>query len=340
MNSMKNIFEMSPVRFGIPNEYNGKGRDQVRLLSINPASGKYGRTTFSGITAMIHPGDALVFNNSMAVPASFRLFSPDLREYATVNIGYRKNGYIAEFRDINAGVENGVRFLFPDMEYIEAGQPLERFPRYRNIHVSDNFNLEMEEKAAGRYIKYDNNMPDFPEWVYRNVYASVPGSVEYPSASRPFTEDIVRELKSKGVVMASITLHCNLGSMDATEFAGKDRLLPEFYSVSIESARALNGVRDRGGRVIAVGTTAVRALATVYDGRFHSGRGYTEIFINQRTKTGVDGLITGMHDPTTSHIRLLENFVDIGLLESAYETAIGSGFTWDEFGDSTVILPS
>ena len=340
MNSMKNIFEMSPVRFGIPNEYKGMGRDRIRLLSINPASGKYGRTTFSGITAMVHPGDALVFNNSMAIPASFRLYSPGLKKYATVNIGYRQNGYIAEFRDVNARVENGVRFLFPDMEYIEAGEPLERFPRYRNINVSDNFNLEMEGRSAGSYIKYDSNMPDFPEWAYRNVYSSVPGSVEYPSASRPFTEDIVRELKRKGVEMVCITLHCNLGSMDATEFAGKDRLLPEYYSVSGESALALNNARDQGGRVIAVGTTAVRALATVYDGSFHSGSGYTEIFIGRGTVTGVDGIITGMHDPTTSHIKLLENFVDIGILESAYETAIGSGFTWDEFGDSTVILPS
>ncbi|WMT50813.1 MAG: S-adenosylmethionine:tRNA ribosyltransferase-isomerase [Ferroplasma sp.] len=339
MNGMKNIFEMSSVRFGIPNEYNGLGREQVRLLSINPVSGKYGRTKFTGITAMIHPGDALVFNSSITVPASFRLYSPDLKKYATVNIGYRKNGYIAEFRGIDNEVENGMRFLFPDMEYIDAGEQLERFPRYRNINVSDNFNLEMEEKSAGRYIKYDNNMPDFPEWVYRNVYASVPGSVEYPSASRPFTGDIVKELKRNGVHIVCITLHCNLGSMDATEFAGKDRLLPEYYSVSGESALALNRVKEQGGRIIAVGTTAVRALATVYDGSFHSGSGYTEIFINRSTETGVDGLVTGMHDPTTSHIKLLESFVDIGILESAYETAIDSGFTWDEFGDSTLILP-
>jgi S-adenosylmethionine:tRNA ribosyltransferase-isomerase len=340
MNSMKNIFEMSPVRYGIPGEYKGFSRDHVRLLSVDPATGRYSHGKFADIVSILHAGDTLVFNNSMTIPASFRLFAPGLNKYATVNIGYRENGYIAEFRDIDGVIENGERFMLPDMEYIEVDEPLERFPRYRNINVSDNFNLEVEGTAAGRYIKYENNMPDFPGCVYRNVYATVPGSVEYPSASRPFTEDILGKLQGKGVNTVCITLHCNLGSMDATEFTGKDRLLPEYYSISSEAALALNSTRDDGGRIIAVGTTAVRTMATAYNGKFHPGKGYTEIFINHKTKTGVDGIITGMHDPTTSHIKLLENFVDIGLLQSAYETAIDSGFAWDEFGDSTLILSS
>jgi S-adenosylmethionine:tRNA ribosyltransferase-isomerase len=339
MRSMKNIFELSGVKYGIPAEYKGTGRDDVKLLSIDPISGKYSRTKFAGIGNHLSSGDTLVFNNSMIVPSSFKLYSTRQKKYVTVNIGYSESGYIAEFRDINKAVEKGERFIFSDMSYLEAGEPLEQFPRYRNIILSDNFNLEIEEKAIGRYIKYEDRMPDFPESTYRNVYATVPGSVEYPSASRPFTEYIIDELKRKGVNMVNITLHCNLGSLDATEFTGKGRLLPEYYNVSDESAFILNRALELGGRIIAVGTTAVRAMATVYDGRFNPGSGYTDIFINQNTETGVDGLITGMHDPTTSHIKLLEAFVDISLLESAYETGIDSGFAWEEFGDSTMILP-
>ena len=336
---MKNIFEMSTVKYGIPNEYKGLGKDDVKLLLIDPVSGKYCKGKFASIENRLRAGDTVVFNNSMTVPSSFTLFSTVQKKYVTVNIGYRENGHIAEFRDVNKIIENGERFLFPDLSYIEAGEPLKRFPRYRNIIISENFNLKLEENAIGQYIKYEKDMPNFPQYVYRNVYSAVPGSVEYPSASRPFTEHIIEKLKKKGVNIVNITLHCNLGSMDATEFSGKNKLLPEYYNISNESALILNRTLEQDGRIIAVGTTTVRAMATVYNGKFHPGIGYTEIFINQNTKTGVEGLITGMHDPTTSHIKLLENFVDISLLESAYETAIDSGFTWDEFGDSTMILP-
>ncbi|EQD65542.1 S-adenosylmethionine:tRNA ribosyltransferase-isomerase, partial [mine drainage metagenome] len=131
------------------------------------------------------------------------------------------------------------------------------------------------------------------------------------------------------------------GSLDASEFLHQDRLLPEYFDIPARTASLLARTRENGGRIIAVGTSAARALTTVRKGgEYRSGSGFTSIFIDQDTDTGLDGIVTGMNDPTTSHLLLISAFADLSLIRGSYESANEHGFHWHEFGDISLILSS
>ncbi len=150
---------------------------------------------------------------------------------------------------------------------------------------------------------------------------------------------MMNRLQDKGIRTAPITLHCNLGSLDASEFHGRNRLLPEWYNISKETALAINTAAEKGHRVIAIGTTVVRALASTFDnGKQMHGSGFTSVLIDQNTQIHIDGIVSGMHDPSTSHILLLSAFSDLSLIRDSYASALESGFSWHEFGDSCIII--
>ncbi|EQD46983.1 S-adenosylmethionine:tRNA ribosyltransferase-isomerase, partial [mine drainage metagenome] len=119
------------------------------------------------------------------------------------------------------------------------------------------------------------------------------------------------------------------------------RKLPEYFDIPERTASLLARTRENGGRIIAVGTSAARALTTVRKGgEYRSGSGFTSIFIDQDTDTGLDGIVTGMNDPTTSHLLLISAFADLSLIRGSYESANEHGFHWHEFGDISLILSS
>ena len=158
-----------------------------------------------------------------------------------------------------------------------------------------------------------------------------------PSAGRPFSAELVTELVSRGVVIAPITLHAGLSSPEAGEPP-----TAEPYSVPASTARLVNLTRDVGGRVVAVGTTVVRALETVADdaGVVHPGSGWTELVVTpERGVKVVDGLLTGWHEPEASHLGMLEAIAGRRALELAYTAALDAGYRWHEFGDVHLILP-
>ena len=197
--------------------------------------------------------------------------------------------------------------------------------------------LDRYLEEHGRPIRYGYVPRQWPLETYRNVYAIEPGSVEPPSAGRPFTRKLITRLAAKGILVAPIVLHTGVSSLERDE-----KPYPEWYRVPGHTAELVNAVHGWGGRVVAVGTTVARALETVTspDGTVASGEGWTSLVITpERGLHAIDGLITGLHEPRASHLDLLEAAAGEQLLERSYLAALEHCYLWHEFGDSQLILP-
>jgi S-adenosylmethionine:tRNA ribosyltransferase-isomerase len=191
-------------------------------------------------------------------------------------------------------------------------------------------------EAYGSPIRYDYVTRSWPLSYYQTVFSSVAGSVEMPSAGRPFTHETIQRLQAKGVQIAPLVLHTGVASLEANE-----RPYPERYHVPPATANAVNRARGAGNRVVAVGTTVVRALETVVDeqGWVRAGNGWTDLIITPGRGVAVtDALLTGLHAPRASHLLLLEAFAETAHLARAYREAQHRGYLWHEFGDVHLIL--
>jgi S-adenosylmethionine:tRNA ribosyltransferase-isomerase len=202
--------------------------------------------------------------------------------------------------------------------------------------------LETEEafedylRRYGRPIRYDYIRAPWPLAAYQTIFAREPGSAEMPSAGRPFTEQLVTEIVTRGVLIAPVTLHTGVSSPEQGEPP-----LPERFRVPAATARLVNAVHGWDGRVIAVGTTVTRALETVAaaDGTVSAGTGWTNLLLTpERGIRAVDGLLTGWHEAASSHLQLLEAMAGRQLLERSYRAALEHGYRWHEFGDLHLIL--
>ncbi|MFD8306490.1 S-adenosylmethionine:tRNA ribosyltransferase-isomerase [Streptomyces sp. NPDC059690] len=196
-------------------------------------------------------------------------------------------------------------------------------------------------REHGRPIRYSYTERDQPLSVYQTVFAlpaaGGAGSAEMPSAARPFTARLVAELVSRGVQFAPVTLHTGVASAEAHEPP-----YPERFSVPEASARLINAVRAGDGRVVAVGTTAVRAVesAAGADGVVRAREGWTDLVVTPERGVGVvDGLLTGLHEPEASHLLMLRAVAGREAVERAYEEALRGRYLWHEFGDVHLILP-
>ncbi len=189
----------------------------------------------------------------------------------------------------------------------------------------------------GRPIRYSYVDRPWPIAMYQNVYATEPGSAEMPSAGRPFTPQLITRLVAKGVTVAPIVLHTGVASLEADELP-----YPEYARVPAMTAALVNLTHEMGGRVIAVGTTVVRALESAGDsyGNVEAYDGWTDLVITpERGAHFVDGLITGWHEPEASHLLMLEAITGRDLLEKSYAASLAEGYLWHEFGDTHLIVP-
>ena len=194
----------------------------------------------------------------------------------------------------------------------------------------------------GSPIRYGYVDQDYPLEAYQTVFAKVPGSAEMPSAARPFTSQVVDRLKDRGVDLAPIILHAGVSSLEVeSEELEEHPMYPEPFVVSSAAADAVNAAKGQGRRVIAVGTTAVRAIESAWDGeRVRPVSGFTRLYIHpNRGMWVIDGLLTGFHDPMASHLAMLYALAGEEMVRSAYSEAVRSGYLWHEFGDSNLILP-
>jgi S-adenosylmethionine:tRNA ribosyltransferase-isomerase len=189
----------------------------------------------------------------------------------------------------------------------------------------------------GRPIRYSYVPYPWPLPAYQTVFARTPGSAEMPSAGRPFSAGLVTDLVAAGVVIAPITLHAGVASLEAGEPP-----LPERFAVPEPTAQLVNLTRAEGRRVVAVGTTCTRALESAAGpgGTVRARHGWTDLVLGaDHPARVVTGLITGWHDPEASHLALLEAVAGPELVRAAYLEAEQVGYLWHEFGDSCLLLP-
>ncbi|MDQ1044331.1 S-adenosylmethionine:tRNA ribosyltransferase-isomerase [Streptomyces sp. V4I2] len=196
-------------------------------------------------------------------------------------------------------------------------------------------------RERGRPIRYSYTERDQPLSVYQTVFAlpspDGAGSAEMPSAARPFTARLVAELVSRGVQFAPVTLHTGVASAEAHEPP-----YPERFAVPEASARLINAVKAGDGRVVAVGTTAVRAVESAAgpDGVVRARAGWTDLVVTpERGVRVVDGLLTGLHEPEASHLLMLEAVAGRAAIDRGYEEALRGRYLWHEFGDVHLVLP-
>ncbi|HEY6741054.1 MAG TPA: S-adenosylmethionine:tRNA ribosyltransferase-isomerase, partial [Lapillicoccus sp.] len=192
-------------------------------------------------------------------------------------------------------------------------------------------------RRVGRPIAYGYLDRRYPLRDYQTVFSRDPGSAEMPSAGRPFTNRLVTRLVRSGVLVAPVLLHTGVSSQDAGEAPQ-----PERFEVTPVTAALVNAARARGGRVVAVGTTATRAIesATSPNGVVDASAGWTDLVIGpDRPVRVVEGLVTGWHNPEASHLLLVEAVAGAELTQRAYDAAVAERYAWHEFGDSCLILP-
>jgi S-adenosylmethionine:tRNA ribosyltransferase-isomerase len=186
-------------------------------------------------------------------------------------------------------------------------------------------------------IRYSYVKEAWPISSYQTVYATEIGSAEMPSAGRAFTPELLTRLIARGVLVVPLLLHTGVSSLEDHEPPYE-----EFYRVPLETARVVNAARIAGGRIVAVGTTVVRALETVTDreGTVHPGEGWTRLVVTaQRGVRAIDALLTGLHEPRSSHLAMLAALAGRKHLAITYAEALRAGYLWHEFGDLHLIVP-
>ena len=320
-----------------PPEARGLPRDGVRLLVSRAADATVTHHGFTDLPGLLLPGDLLVVNNSRTLPAAVPA-GPDLTIHFSTA---RPDGsWLVEPR-IPAGKSSLPHGDQPPPEVIAlpGGAELTLTGRATARLWSARLSVAVVPYLLrhGEPIRYSYAGQRWPLEAYQTVFGRLPGSAEMPSAARPFTPAVVTDLVARGVTFAPITLHCGVSSLEA----GEDPY-PEQYDVPPATARLVNLTRQSGGRVIAVGTTVVRALETTALGAvpMAATAGWTSHVVTPETGLRVvDGLLTGLHEPRSSHLRMLAAFHREDLLGDCYDAALSNGYLWHEFGDVHLLLP-
>ncbi len=324
-----------------PPEERGVERDAVRLMVAS--GGEFRHRTFGELPDELDPGDLVVVNNSRTLPASVVVDDALVVHFSTRQPG----GLVVVEPRLLAGDSSERRFDMPERRILLPGggllELLAPFPlgsaagRLWLSSVEPGTSLDEYLMVWGRPIRYSYVDAPYPLDAYQTVFATVSGSAEMPSAGRPFTGQTVADLVRKGVVVAPITLHTGVSSLESGEAP-----YPEWYRVSETTAALINHTKSRGGKVVAVGTTVVRALESAVDtsGEVHPSKGWTDLVIGQDHEMSVvDALVTGWHEPDSTHLDMLDSLAGHRLVASAYSEAIRSGYMWHEFGDSLLLIP-
>jgi S-adenosylmethionine:tRNA ribosyltransferase-isomerase len=278
-----------------PPEARGLRRDEVRLMVATRRDGRLVHTRFRELPHFLEAGDLIVVNVSAMVPAEVPAIGADgagldVRLSTPTPDGH----WLVELRRDSAPFAGGKT---GDRIALQGGGTatlLARYARGQRLWLAELALPEPLDRYLaenGRPIRYAYVPQAWPLESYENVYASEPGSAEPPSAGRPFTPELLTELLSRGILVAPLVLHTGVSSLELGEAP-----YPERYRVPEHTARLVNAVHAWGGRVIAVGTTVVRALETVASeaGAVSPGEGWTSLVVTpERGLRAVDGLLTG-----------------------------------------------
>jgi S-adenosylmethionine:tRNA ribosyltransferase-isomerase len=328
-----------------PPEARGITRDAVRMMVAYRHDLHLVHAHAHDLPQFLDEGDLIVVNTSGTLAAALDALGADGAPLV-IHLSQRLPGdqWLVELRRPNG---RATEPWFEDPHGRELGlmgggivHLLQRFDGSTRLWIAT---LELPQPVLtylavhGRPIRYGYVTRDWPLDVYQNVYAREPGSAEMPSAGRPFTPELVTRLVAKGVGVTPIVLHTGVSSLEANEHP-----YPEWYRVPKATADRINEARRDGGRVIAIGTTVVRALESVVDEQraVHAGEGWTDVVVTpERGATAVDGLLTGWHEPEASHLQMLEAVAGREVLDVSYAAASADGYLWHEFGDVHLLLP-
>jgi S-adenosylmethionine:tRNA ribosyltransferase-isomerase len=339
-----------------PPEARGLRRDDVRLLVSRPDVDSLNHSRFSELGAWLSPGDLLVVNTSGTLKAAVAARSGSQRfelhlstqmpgKFWVVEVRRPAPGGSEPWREAQAGttytLEGGGRVVLlapypltgsldtPSRLWMAAVELREPVLQYLERH--------------GSPIRYNYVTRAWPASMYQTVFATEPGSAEMPSAGRPFTPELVTRLVSSGIQIAPLLLHTGVASLEDHEPPYE-----EYFRVSPETAERVNAARRNGHRVVAVGTTVVRALETVTDdrGMTSPGEGWTSFIVHSgRPLRAVNGIITGFHEPKATHLAIVTQAMAAAggaspssHLERAYREASEAGYLWHEFGDSHLTI--
>jgi S-adenosylmethionine:tRNA ribosyltransferase-isomerase len=313
-------FEL-PIRLEAtePPELRGLARDGVRLMVAERRSGSLLNARFSELSQLLDRNDLLVVNVSATLPASVsgqragaRGVEPVRIHFSTPAADFDERWWVVEVRSPDGSTpaqgrpDETISFGRDHRARLELVTPYNGSERLWLAQLHDDADETVPELLwrLGEPIRYGYVARRWPLDAYQNVYATTPGSAEMPSAGRPFTVGLIAELLTRGVGIAPICLHTGVSSPERHEPP-----FPERYEVPAHTARRIAATRAAGGRVIAVGTTVVRALQTVAvgDGVVAAGSGWTDLVIDPDSEPdSIDGLITGWHEPEASHLMMLE----------------------------------
>lgn len=337
-----------------PPEARGLRRDQVRLMVSNYSTDQIKHARFHELPDFLNRGDLIVINTSRTRNSALMATREDgtlLELHLSTHVA--DDLWTVEVRSLN---ETGKSKHLDDAR---AGETLS-LPEAASAtllgpYISDcndnsipspiiwratlNLPSPLEDYLTqhGFPIRYNYVKEKWPLPYYQTVYATETGSAEMPSAGRPFTPELLSKLKERGVEIAPLILHTGISNIESHEPPYK-----EFYRVPAETADLVNKAHESGKRIVAVGTTVIRALESVTnaDGVTHAGEGWTCLVISpKRGLRTVNALLTGMHEPEASHLAILETLAGLSHVKTAYDAALEQGYLWHEFGDLHLILP-
>ncbi|MDQ3578434.1 MAG: S-adenosylmethionine:tRNA ribosyltransferase-isomerase [Actinomycetota bacterium] len=333
-----------------PAEYRGLSRDGIRLLAAEPSGISHHR--FHDLPELLQPGDLLVVNTSSTLPAAVdaRLDNGEHRPLH-VSTPLDNGDWVVEVRRADnsgpeRGMTSGARLQIPGGQSLlllsAYPDPSASATRLWRVGVPTGINHARYLRRHGRPISYGYRSQHFPLTDYQTVYATDDdaepvGSAEMASAGRPLTAQVLTRAMSRGITVAPIVLHAGVASPEAHEPP-----MPERFAVPAVTGRLVEATRAAGGRVVAVGTTVVRALETAArpNGRVPETRGWTDLVLGPgRAPRVVGGLVSGLHEPQASHLLLLEAVAGPQLVAEAYAAALTEHYLWHEFGDSMLFLP-
>ncbi len=342
-----------------PPEARGVARDGVRLLVSRVDTDSIAHATFSDLPRCLVPGDVLVVNTSGTLNAALEATTTDGRVFE-VHLSTRMPGniWVVEVRRPGPAGSLPHRHARAGTTFdLEGGGRVTLVAPYPLVRGLDSESrlwmaaLELDGPVLpyleqfGRPIRYGYVNRAWPTSMYQTVFVTERGSAEMPSAGRPFTSELVTRLVSSGIQIAPLLLHTGVASLEDHEAPYE-----EYFRVPPETAELVNAAKRSGRRVVAVGTTVVRALETVTDhrGQTSGGEGWTSLLItDERPLRAVTGIITGFHEPRATHLAIVTQVMSAAgadrpavHLERAYREAQHAGYLWHEFGDSHLIIGS
>jgi S-adenosylmethionine:tRNA ribosyltransferase-isomerase len=347
-------FELPPeLEAGEPPEARGLARDEVRLMVSYRENNRVVHTQFRQLGDFLDAGDLLVINTSGTMNAALRATRADgmplelhlsthlPADLWVVEVRIPQEKATAPFYDVAAGeilslpAGGKATLLTPRLDDRSTLTTGKHRLWISTLSLPDP--LQVYLARYGFPIRYRYVHEQWPIEYYQSVYATERGSAEMPSAGRAFTSGLITRLVAHGIQIAPLILHTGVASLEDYEPPYE-----EHYRVSAETARLVNATRAAGKRVIAVGTTVIRALETVTDrdGTTHPGEGWTRVVVTpKRGIRAVNAMLTGLHEPHASHLFMLEALAGREHLKVTYAEALKEGYLWHEFGDLHLILP-